>query len=380
VVLACGESFTESTGAVGDSKVDAGASAKPASEDPEDSGVALDDAPAALADAYCSTLQRCLGPLADLFLGGDSCSGELARTFEDQGWNELSRAVEEGRVTYDGSKVPACLAALEARGCEDTNQRTIDECEAALSGTAKLGEACTVDEECEGAALCDRSASCPGECAPLHRAGEPCSADDMCVDGLACSDVTGLCARPAAAGDPCGGGVERDCQVGLFCVGDDTANGTPGECAAIGSVFAGADGDACDIQQGQLCGDGLACVVVTDAATGDTAANFHFECQPMAGPGDTCTVGLPDPCPSTHYCTARFELGEFEGTCAPLPKAGEPCQDTLLGDRCASGAVCDPDGKCVARKRLGDPCQFAAMCYSGSCVGGACTSPGSDCN
>jgi hypothetical protein len=299
----------------------------------------------------------------------------LARTVEDQGWNELSRAVDEGRIAYDGSKVPACLAALESRDCEDTNERAIPECEAALSGSAKVGDACTVDEECKGAALCDRSAGCPGECSPLRRAGEACDEDDMCADGLSCSDQTGtrLCVRPATLGDACGGGVENECQPGLFCVGDDEDSATPGECAAVADVFAGAAGDECNIDQGELCGEGLACVL-------DSLAELRFECKTKAEPGDPCSLGLPDQCPPTHYCTAQFELGVFDGVCSPLPKPGEPCATTLLGERCASGAVCGPDGECVSRARLGEPCRFAEMCYSGSCVSGACTSPGNDCN
>jgi hypothetical protein len=129
--------------------------------------------------------------------------------------------------------LPACLAALEARACEDSNDRIIPECEAALSGTVELGDGGSVDEECKGAALCDHSAGCPGACVTLRRPGEACSDDDMCANGLACSSQTGLCARPAVVGEACQGGVETECQAGLFCVGDDEQSSTAGECVAI---------------------------------------------------------------------------------------------------------------------------------------------------
>lgn len=364
--LSCGESFTESAPA-GD---DAGMSPD-AGPGPEPERVALDDVPRAFADASCATFARCLGPLSEVFVSGDSCAQELARTVEDQGWNDLGRAVEEGRVLFDGTAVPGCIAALEARSCEDTTDRALPECEAALVGTAALGESCTVDEECTGAALCDRSEGCPGVCTTLRRPGEACASDDMCVDGLACSELTGLCVRPAKLGDACGGGVEPECDLGLFCAGEAEEEGTAGECVAIDDIFSGAEGDACDIER-ELCGEGLACVV-------DPGGALAFVCRAKAGAGEPCSVGVPDQCPADHYCTARIAIGLLDGTCAPLPKAGEECVETWLGRSCAAGAVCDPEGECVDRARLGEPCRFAEMCYSGSCEGGACTA-GNHCN
>jgi hypothetical protein len=363
--LSCGESFNESAGPAL-SRNDAGTT--PAQDDEVPTGIELDAVPALLADAYCASLERCLGALAELFVGSD-CARELTRTIEDQGWNELTRAVEEGRVMYDGTAIPACLATIDARACEDTNDRALPECEAALGGLAELGDACTVDEECEGSLSCDRSVGCPGECVAPRRPGEPCSEDDMCADGLSCSEQTGLCVRPAASGEACGGDVERECQAGLFCVGDDEETAMQGQCVAIADVFSGTAGEECNLDRGELCEDDLACVV-------DQLIEPRFECKPKAEPGEPCSVGLPDQCPATHYCTAALELGIADGVCAPLPEAGEPCVTTLLGKRCASGAFCGPEGECMSRARLGEPCQLDLSCYSGFCVEGACAAPG----
>jgi hypothetical protein len=67
-------------------------------------------------------------------------------------------------------------------------------------------------------------------------------------------------------------------------------------------------------------------------------------------------------------------MAEFEGTCMPLPEAGEPCVEPLEGAACGPYTICNAENQCVAISRLGEPCEADDACYSGRCEAGACVS------
>jgi hypothetical protein len=56
------------------------------------------------------------------------------------------------------------------------------------------------------------------------------------------------------------------------------------------------------------------------------------------------------------------------GKCQAQPAVGEACAD----GHCATGAVCDPAGMCVAKRADGDGCTEAAQCPSLQCTNGTC--------
>jgi hypothetical protein len=78
----------------------------------------------------------------------------------------LPSAVDAGRVKYHGTKTQKCLDDIAAGDCTTLSRREPESCQAALEGTVKEGEDCTLDAECVGDQYCKRGDSCPGKCAP----------------------------------------------------------------------------------------------------------------------------------------------------------------------------------------------------------------------
>jgi hypothetical protein len=342
--------------------------------------VPLADMPEAYAGAYCALLERCGGVLFDLTMAYEDCETLTAERIRQDGFDALSSAVGDGRVEYHADLVPACIEAVEHRPCEQLNERDIAACNAAVDGTVPEGGDCTLSEECEGSLICETGDACPGTCVERYSAGIACAVDDECADGLVCSEATARCVEPTAEGEACGGGVEAQCEAGLFCSGDDKAMLKTGECIPLSSVALGGAGDACDPTMAMLCEDGLSCVL-----TALEAGSLVWECQAPAASGATCGVGIPEACPAGEYCPITLVealLGVFEAECTPLPGVGEDCAERPLAGilpECVAYARCDQDGRCIGLRDLGETCSRDGLCYSGHCVGGACE-PGHACD
>jgi hypothetical protein len=335
--------------------------------------IPLEDTPKAYATAYCSLLERCEGFLFELVTAYEDCVTLTEERLRQAGLDALTEAVDDGRVEYHGELMQACLDAVDMRACDTLTTRGIPECEAALRGTAAEGESCELNEECEGSLICETDGSCPGSCVDRYAAGEECAADDDCADGLVCSKLTLHCAKPAQAGEACEGGVEVQCDAGLFCGGADAAMMQPGVCAPFSSVALGGQGAACDPGGGSLCESGLSCVLV-----GLESDALVWECRTPAVPGGGCGIGLPEDCADGEYCPLAV-LDVLAGTvtakCTALPAAGEPCATRPLGalmPACSPYARCGGDGKCSDFRDLGESCTNDDVCYSGQCSGGAC--------
>lgn len=337
-----------------------------------DEAVPIEEVPQLFADTLCTTYETCLGGLLAVFLPGESCSAGLAIRVEDE-LPRLRTAIDNDRIVYNGTRIEACLQELQALGSDAATTRFSETCAAALGGTVALGDQCSMDEECQGAAYCDFSAACPGMCTALKGAGGMCDRDNQCASGLTCSDVTGLCVTPPGPGDRCEGGTAPDCGCGLICVGNDNAAGIEGNCRGIDEVFSAQVGAACNPLMGQFCAIGLACVV-------QTISPVDFVCQMPVASGAACRPGFPDPCPPDEYCSATATM--LDGTCTAKPGANEPCVKYLLSDMndppniCAPNLRCD-GGTCRERQHLGAACTSSEVCYSDNCVSGGCRPEGS---
>jgi hypothetical protein len=344
------------------------------------SSVPLADTPEAYASAYCALLERCGGILWELTTAYEDCATLTAARIRQDGFDALESAVDDGSVEYHAELVPACLDAVRNRACDQLNERDIAACNTAIAGTAAEGEPCTLTEQCEGSLICETKDACPGSCVERYSAGVACAVDDECADGLVCSDATAHCVQPTAEGEPCGGGVEAQCEAGLFCLGDDRAKMQTGACAPLDSIELGGEGDACDPTLGTLCEAGLSCVL-----TGVEDAALVWECEAPAASGAACGIGIPEACPDGQYCpinAASVALGMFEAECILLPGAGEACAKRPLEGilpECVAYARCDQDGQCIGLRDLGESCSRDGLCYSGHCVGGACE-PGHACD
>jgi hypothetical protein len=331
------------------------------SSDDDGESVPLEELPAAYAEAYCDALERCAGPLLDIFLAGEDCVA-LTTTRVQEELPNWQAAIDDGRMTYHGEQVETCVADIGARSCEAFNERGGDACSAVFEGATAVGQPCTLGDECAGDARCEFDSGCPGRCAPLGGEGEDCGENDDCASGLVCN---GTCEQPAGAGDLCQAG-NADCSLGYLCVGADEANGLAGNCRTYDEVFAGGQGEGCDIAGGEWCSADLVCQVDTITADGIEAS-----CAANVGSAEPCRLAVPDQCPDDEFCDVPAMM--IEGTCKPRPTIGQACAG-LGGDVCAAGARCNA-GTCKGLTALGGSCADDDVCYSENCsLDGECVS------
>jgi hypothetical protein len=331
--------------------------------------IAFVDLPAKLARALCTATQGCYGPVFDLFLNGTDCIALTEQRIRNGTFPMLQGEIDLGKVVYLGNQAQACLDSLAARSCAQMLQRDSPECLAALDGTVALGGACTLDEDCQGKALCkSTTGTCPGQCMALLVAGQACAEDGDCQDGLACSQETRLCVLPAAEGQACEYGAPP-CGPGLLCLGKDEDKKTPGTCRTAATALAGVEGGSCDATLGQLCQPGLSCVA--DSITLLPLA-IAWRCMKIGSylAAGACKPGYPEACASGSYCKTDKLLDPLAGTCTAVPAGGEACGTGL--PQCQAGAVC-VDGTCRNRVANGVSCAADAMCLSEYCGGsGGC--------
>lgn len=333
-----------------------------------DAGLPLAEVPEAYAAVFCDLSERC-NPFFKAFVPEGDCEDIFIATLKAQGFDAIVDAVEDERARYDPAKMQDCLDELSARSCDEIGDPDPQSCEEAAIGTVERGDDCTTDVECEGDSICLFSDSCPGTCSAKSNAGESCSGDDQCKDGLVCSGDTARCVAPAEEGDDCEGGVAPPCASDrLFCLGDDDEKGVPGKCYPADELFTGQPGDECDFEEGPLCGDGAACAIVDlDPLT--------FECVEVVDEGEDCHFGAPNSCAPGSYCAGvSIDDLDVEGTCEPYAEAGDDCDPATLMV-CGPGALCLPDAsgaRCVARKKNGVACKVDGECWSENCVDGGC--------
>jgi hypothetical protein len=338
----------------------------------EDASVPIKDVPKLYAGAACKAFGACFGPVFEIFLGGESCESSYETAISDE-LPRIEQSIAAGKVVYDGKKVKACIAAIEARGCSMEGEPP--ECTAALDGTVEVDGDCELNAECKGGdTYCKVGAACPGKCAKKELAGADCGSDDDCAAGLQCSKATQKCFVPAAESAACeGGGSAPDCAPGFFCIGSDDDAKKPGACKTFADAFSGKSGDPCFFDGKPACTSDLRCIV---ESVDPVAGKIVTACgQPFAS-GAACKIAIPDGCPTGEYCKA--EPDKFDGTCTARPKAGEPCGKMIDDDVCAADTRCE-NGTCRARQHLGGSCSEDDVCYSDNCSKGACV-PGGGCS
>jgi len=274
--------------------------------------VAIEDAPAHLAEGACGHLEYCAGPFSVEFLPYPfpSCRLTFSETTQDQLLPLWKDAIANGTLVYDGHEMDACVAALwdPSRGCWP--RFDVDICDRVLRGQVPPGGSCHIDAECEGARYCQTTA-CPGSCADRKPEHAACTDDSECVSGLYCDSHLNSCERPLE--------------------------------------------DA---------------LVAYDPAT-DTRS---WSCEADSAADAPCKLAVPDACPIGQVCTADpINTGSVDGTCVAPPTAGQACLASGAV-RCDFGLVCD-GGECVSPGRLGDPCVAAAGCVSGHCSSSVCVAP-----
>jgi hypothetical protein len=338
-------------------------------------GVPLDQYPAEQAEAYCAAYANCFPTVLATQFGAtpDACFASFAGDAESAlpSYQEL---VERGTLRYDASAAQRCLDEIAAAGCDVFIAANPESCRETFVGMVEIGGACSTSQECAGDAYCADEA-CPadaGTCTARQSSGTECTFGDQCATGLVCEQ--GLCRLPMAmSGGDCTEDGGLDCPLGEVCLGADDAMDVLGVCTPWTSLMTRVQGEACDLNQNEFCDPLLSCVVTAIATDGSPT----FQCRTRVGAGDACQIGFPNQCPDDYYCNAPFMPGMADGTCEPLPAAGEPCLDPPVGliRFCALGLFCTSAGTCAAGVANGDPCTSSEVCYSGNCVSGTCEAP-----
>ena len=309
--------------------------------------------------APCSTDELCAG-------GAGACDGTRCVALPEIG------AACGGLCEWGAECVgERCVAwRMEGATCERDNECAWGlECigERCLARAA-VGEACSEDEACDVGLVCmDARCARPartacaveadcgslsscysttydGRCRAVRAAGETCTEDAACVDGLYCDGSArgeGTCAPVPSVGEPC----STRCAAGYVCSADTL------HCAA-----AGRSGEACRAAtEGNGCAAGLGC--------------FGGVCGAYPGIGGRCD--------DRGACAAELTCDAAAGSCVRRSLAGESC--TGVGS-CAAGLVCsDPEGDGIPNCRTapveGEACAGECgpgLLCRGEAIGGAC--------
>ena len=258
----------------------------------------------------CSGLSECCGALDKPV---DAAQCKQLFQFQQAG---LQKGIDDGKMTFDGDRADACLAAVRASDFDFCGQNDgPPACDQVVKGQVAAGEACDDDSECArpagGDASCEIGGdSDAGKCVQEKRgtAGEACygtceaeGSSTTCSgfgeeptnfikvqcfrnDGLRCDTETKKCLALAAAGGECNS--DEACESGLRCDFTDSK-----------------------------------CVVLT-ATGGDCQAN------------DECLAGFCDP---SNKCAEPLALG---ATCDPMAER-DPCGDA---GRCSDEGKCEESG------------------------------------
>lgn len=310
--------------------------------------------------AACDAVESCAGPTVSgvFFAAAGGCDAAFVASYRNALLPLVNQGVARGTVTYSPTQARACVDAMRASPCTISNNGAAAiACQNVWQGSQPAGGACSLNEECGVNQFCSFNMACPGACQARRTAGQMCSDDRHCAAGLTCP--AGTCVAPPMVGVACEG--LGGCSLGLLCSG--------GQCRPGSEVLISNEGQACNLQMGPLCREGLSCVVDTVGAGGAT-----FVCRARVAAGAACRLGLPAQCPEGQACTGTNLMGlDFDGTCAPAPAMEGASCDAISG--CAPGFKCDGRNGCVRVRENGDTCETANNCASGFCTGGVCVAP-----
>ena len=211
---------------------------------------------------------------------------------------------------------------------------------------------CLTNIDCVSGHHCDADNHCVAKLAP----GNPCSSDGQCA--------TGNCKDGVCCDTPCGGACKACNLAGSAgtCADIPSGQDPASECQSGACNGAG----ACELDNGQSCANGAACLSghCADGVCCNTACN---------NPCDACSVAAGA---GTNGTCANLADGSAGiPACAPYLCNGSSatCPGTCAADAdCVGGDHCDGSGHCVAKKAQGQPCSSNGECTTGFCVEDRC--------
>jgi hypothetical protein len=307
--------------------------------------VAPDDFPDLFSGAVCQVQARCRGESRQQ---EQLCEADARSVYAP----DLAKALEAGKVAFDGQQAQICLDGLRARGCEPAGLEVEAACERTVVGTAVQGAPCSWLYECAvGRCEPPGPGACPATCGPVSGEGASCL-DTPCDlrAGLRCID--NVCSKPHLKDQKCSSSF--DCAQGLFC--DDA-----GRCAARASEQASCGGD-------EQCAPGHFCDLGSEGGL----------CKKKIAQGQTCTASsaesIAGACAEGTLCQGFTfsKTGSTAGSCTPLGEVGAACTGAAQITGCAGGLVCA--GESCAEKPVSGPCGGEADCREGAawCDGAQC--------
>lgn len=242
---------------------------------------------------FCDAAQRCVWrpQVGQHCEAGQCMPGALC----DIGLSR-ARCVPEGEVGTGGecSALADCADGLVCHG------------DLRCGAPSPAGTECvSYRPTCQAAHTCREAADEVDRCQALSQEGEHCGWRGHCVDGLTCSQLTGVwaCMVPRALGEGCQ--IHLDCEEGLRCIEVD------------------------DVHQ---------------CAYGRTL-------------GEPCDVAAQAFCEGELQCDA--------GTCR-LSQLDEPC---VIRADCVEGLACSADDVCITPRAAGEACAYGECAEGLECVG-----------
>jgi hypothetical protein len=272
--------------------------------------------------AMCSYLKRCDIEWFLQVATHETCDQMIKCDDDDMEFDEMTKAVEAGRMAYDADLAGKCLRLIRTAECADVEgifENMSEECENVFSGLVAQDGDCYQEEECAGGLYCDETVSeCPGQCQPYQGLGDTCDDSSECdPDAADCNWQEGVCVELVGTGENCD---YVDCAAGLVC----DHNSKPAVCLAPAP-----EGSDCTSSRG--CLGGLQCV--------------DGKCAGPAGAGQECNIGegferfmgFMFACELGYYCDADVFLQQSSGTCQSKKASGSEC---ILFHECNSGLLC----------------------------------------
>lgn len=329
-------------------------------------------------EALCTSMVRC--DLFTTFRTVEECVASHDRFYDGTQTKYLravAGALEQQIIALDQGAADRCFAELITGACPVSLDSPA--CQAMFRGTRAAGATCFGDEECaaEGGrceGLVGEQACGSGTCTASAALGQACGAQTPCVPGAHCVDKTGgavcetgdagarctengdcdralwcqqgSCVVDRQAGQPCR--FDAECGGGTLCVGELSAGNGIGACSRVTTA-----GDVCD----DYCFGALFCDIPQLGGNGSCAA--------LPKQGEPCFTSLGRCGGVDLHCSSQ-------DVCTPLPTEGQACSANTF---CKAGFFCStelsgaPTGTCVALAASGGACSRDGNCQSYECGG-----------
>lgn len=304
----------------------------------------------------------------------------LLGAYASVGTNLYDKAIELGKIKYDGAAAARCLSGYSNSACSLSALIVpAADCRSVYVGQVPVGSACGYGQ-CVPSAFCSSEvdAKCPGTCKARVEAGGTATSPAECVYGLVV--ISGTCSQPPQEGSSCSTpGPFGSCAPGLTCsadtktcvkpkiAGDTCSTSAPcdifytcvsGKCTAPGDV-----GASC----GQATAAGLGCKIELHCNNSGTSGGT---CAQRLGEGNTC---IGSECNFDLRCSKASATATDKTCHKPTPLNG-PCTTATASD-CATGLYCSSSSQtCVNQLAEGTTCTSSDVCNFGTCTSGKCVS------